>query len=164
MDAIEKALKRLLVLSIAFSVMFAAGIPLIPVGASKGLWALMIVGIVFTAAGFYGTPMLWTAYGARRGLRRLVYAVTKEHLLTVTELASQLGKSEKNVRSMLTDCFNRGYLVGYVRKGDELAPNEAQAPFEKLHAAECKYCGAKFTYKGADAVCPYCGAMNEEKR
>lgn len=68
MDAIEKALKRLLVLSIAFSVMFAAGIPLIPVGASKGLWALMIVGIVFTAAGFYGTPMLWTAYGARRGL------------------------------------------------------------------------------------------------
>ena len=125
MDAIEKALKRLLVLSIAFSVMFAAGIPLIPVGASKGLWALMIVGIVFTAAGFYGTPMLWTAYGARRGLRRLVYAVTKEHLLTVTELASQLGKSEKNVRSMLTDCFNRGYLVGYVRKGDELAPNEA---------------------------------------
>ena len=157
MDAIEKALKRLLVLSIAFSVMFAAGIPLIPVGASKGLWALMIVGIVFTAAGFYGTPMLWTAYGARRGLRRLVYAVTKEHLLTVTELASQLGKSEKNVRSMLTDCFNRGYLVGYVRKGDELAPNEAQSPFEKLHAAE-------FTYKGADAVCPYCGAMNEEKR
>ena len=65
---------------------------------------------------------------------------------------------------MLDTCFQKGHLSGFVRKGDELALNEAQAPSEKLHAAECQYCGAKFTYKGTDAVCPYCGAMNEEKK
>ena len=164
MKMIERAVKKLFFLSMLFSVMFVAGIPMIVLGASKGIMPVMIIGIIFTALGFYGTPMFWVSYGGKVGLKRLVYAVTEEHLLTVQEIASQLSKSEKEVRSLLDTCFQKGYLSGFVRKGDELALNAAQAPSEKLHAAECQYCGAKFTYKGTDAVCPYCGAMNEEKK
>ena len=148
MKMIERAVKKLFFLSMLFSVMFVAGIPMIVLGASKGIMPVMIIGIIFTALGFYGTPMFWVSYGGKVGLKRLVYAVTEEHLLTVQEIASQLSKSEKEVRSLLDTCFQKGYLSGFVRKGDELALNEAQAPSEKLHAAECQYCGAKFTYKG----------------
>ena len=100
-------------------------------------------------------------YGNKLGLRRIVYAVDKEHLLTVQSIASQLSKSEKSVRGLLDECFRRGYLEGYIRQGDAIALNEATAPEEKRHAAECKYCGAKFSYQGELAVCPYCGAVNK---
>lgn len=59
MKMIERAVKKLFFLSMLFSVMFVAGIPMIVLGASKGIMPVMIIGIIFTALGFYGTPMFW---------------------------------------------------------------------------------------------------------
>ncbi|MDD6995715.1 MAG: hypothetical protein SPH68_04190 [Candidatus Borkfalkiaceae bacterium] len=161
MDAVEKALKKQLICAIAFSLMFAAGIPMIIFGAVRSAWALMAAGIAFAAAGFYGTPIVWINYGDKVAQRRVVYAVTKEHLLTVQDVAAQLSKTEKDVRNLLSVCFNKGYLSGYVRQGDNIALNEAKAPEERKHAAECRFCGAKFAYTGDVAICPYCGAADE---
>lgn len=161
MNAVEKALKKQLRGGILLSCMFAGGIPMIILGAVYSVLPVMIPGIAFTVAGFYGAPIVWVNYGNKLGLKRIVYAVEKEHLLTVQSIASQLSKSEKSVRGLLDECFRRGYLEGYIRQGDGIALNEAKAPEEKRHAAECKYCGAKFSYQGELAVCPYCGAVKE---
>lgn len=161
MEAIERVLKKQLVLGIVLSCMLVAGIPMIIFGASGKLWLLMAAGIVFTVAGFYGAPIAWSSYGTKVGYRRLVYAVEKEHLLTVQAIASQIAKPEKTVRGMLDECFRKGYLVGYVRNGDEISLNVAKAPEDTLLAAVCPYCGAKYTYKiGEQPVCPYCGGVS----
>ena len=163
MTAIEKALKKQLILAIVFSCMLVAGVPMIVFGAINmgGLTILMVAGIVFVVLGFYGTPLVWISYGNKVSLKRVVYAVDREHLLTVQEISAQLSKPEKAVRGMLDQCFQKGYLVGYVRKGDEIFLNEARAPEETLHAAVCPSCGAKYTYKaGEQPVCPYCGSMS----
>lgn len=165
MNAVEKALKRQLILGIFFALAFAGGIHMIIFGAVKSLWLLMAAGIAFAVTGFYATPIVWVNYGNKAAQKRVVFAVEKEHLLTVQSIASQLSKTDKEVRDLLDACFSKNYLQGYVRLGDTIAPNEAKAPQERRYAAECRYCGAKFSYAGNDpAVCPYCGAANETKR
>lgn len=161
MEVVERALKRKFVSGMIFSVLFVAGIPMIVFGAVNELWILMGVGICAAACGFYGTPLVWTSYGNERGLKRVVYAVEKEGLCSVQSIASHLSMNENAVRDSLSDCIRKGYLTGYVRKGDELEKNVAE-PVRR--AAVCPYCGAKFTFEGDLPVCPYCGAaQNREK-
>ena len=161
MDAVEKARKKQLICGIVFSLMFAGGIPMIIFGAINSIWALMGIGIAFGVAGFYGTPIVWVNYGNKVAQKRVVHAVKYERLRTVQSVASQLSKTEKEVRDILDVCFHKGYFAGYVRQGDVIALNEAKAPEERKHAAECRYCGAKFAYSGDVAFCPYCGAANK---
>lgn len=156
METIAKSTRKSLILALTFSVLFVIGIPMIPLGAINKIWAVMIAGIVFVAAGFYGTPLLWIGFGNKCGLKRLVYAVEREHLYTVAELSEQLSKKPKEIRSMLDTCFNRRYLTGYRRAGDELVLNERKAQTDELHPVECPSCGAKFSFKGTDGACPYC--------
>ena len=161
MNAVENALKKQLVGAILLSCMLAGGIPMLILGAVYSVLPVMILGIVFAVAGFYGAPVAWVNYANKLVLKRIVYAVDKEQLLTVQSIAAQLSKSEKSVRGLLDECFRKGYLEGYLRHGDFISVNEAKASEEKLHAGECKYCGANFSYKGEIAVCPYCGAANK---
>ena len=95
MKAIEKALKKQLILAIVFSCMLVAGVPMIVFGAINmgGLTILMVAGIVFVVLGFYGTPLVWISYGNKVSLKRVVYAVDREHLLTVQEISAQLSIS-----------------------------------------------------------------------
>ena len=108
MNAVEKALKKQLIGGILLSCMFAGGIPMIILGAVYSVLPVMIPGIAFTVAGFYGAPLVWVNYGNKLRLKRIVYAVEKEHLLTVQSIASQLSKSEKSVRGLLDECVRRG--------------------------------------------------------
>lgn len=156
METINKATRAMLIAAVVCSVLFVAGIPMIVLGAVNKLWPVMVLGIVFTGGGFYATPLLWVGYGGKVTLKRLVYAIEAEHIYTVPELAEQLSKRPKEIRGLLDTCFNKRYLAGYKRAGDTLVLNEGKALADAEHAAECPYCGAKFSYKGTDAVCPYC--------
>lgn len=158
MKAVNAYLKKLLIASIVITILFVAGIPMIPIGATTELWAVMGVGIGLAAAGFYATPVIWSVYGSARPLKRIVYAVTEENLYTVQEIAAQLSLSEKNVRAYLDKCFNKGFLKGYKREGDNIVLNENVAAAKREHFYECPYCGAKFTYTIDNARCPYCGS------
>lgn len=159
MNKITKQLNVLLTVSIIVSVLFAGGIPMIPIGAANEIYPVMILGIIFTGGGFFATPLLWVYYGELRGLYRVVVAVEKEHLYTVREIASQLSLDENHVRNTLTNCFRKGYFEGYLREGDEITTREGTLPGGKIRAAECPYCGAKFSYQGKNATCPYCGGV-----
>ncbi len=157
MDKITKKLKTLLFVCVLVSVLFAGGIPMIPLGAANEVYPVMVLGIIFTGGGFFATPLLWVYYGEERSLYRIVVAVEKEHLYSVREIASQLSLNENQVRNTLTNCFRKGYLEGYIREGDEITTGEGTKPGGRTRAAECPYCGAKFTYQGRNAECPYCG-------
>ena len=158
MKKVNAYLNTLLIVSIVLTAMLVGGVPMLILGAVNELWALMGIGIAFTAVGFYGTPVAWSIYGSSRTLKRVVAAVTEEHLYTVPEIAAQLSLSEQSVRGYLTTCFNRGYLAGYKREGDGIVLNENVAAQNRQRFAECPNCGAKFTYTSADARCPYCGS------
>lgn len=158
MKEVKSYLRGLLIAAIIITVLFVAGIPMIPVGATTGIYAVMGVGIALTAAGFYATPIIWTIYGSNVGLKRIVHAVTEEHLYSVREIAAQLSLNEKNVRDQLTKCFNKNFLPGYKRDGDNIVLNENIAAGKKESFYECPYCGAKFTYTKDNARCPYCGS------
>lgn len=163
MAAINKAVRRQLILSIILTICFIGGIPSIILGAVFKIWVVMGLGIAAAVVGFYGTPMAWMNYGDKLSYRRMVGAICEEHLYTVGEIAQQLALQEKTVRARLNVCFNKSYLVGFKREGDRIIPNENMAPQDILHSAECPNCGAKFSFKGKSGACPYCGGVYEFK-
>lgn len=156
MKFINSAVRKAFLISFIFTIAFIAGIPATVLGAVFHIWAVMGIGIACIVIGFYAMPICWTKYGRTRSLKRLVFAVVEEHIYTVNGLARQLSLSEKEVRNRLDECFRKNYLVGYLRDGDNLILNEKKDPAKKVYAAECPYCGAKFTYTADNAVCPYC--------
>lgn len=156
MKPVNKAVRRMLIVSMLLTVALVAGIPSIVLGAVYRITALLCIGIVCTVCGFYGTPVAWTGYANRRGLARIVAAVVEEQLYQVPELAAQLSLSEKEVRGRLTVCFQRRYLQGFRRDGDIIVRNEGVVSERQEYAAECPSCGAKFMYTADRAYCPYC--------
>lgn len=158
MKSIEKTLKNSLILSICLSVGFVAGIPAIVLGAVNEITAVMVIGIILTVIGFYGTPMAWINYGANRSLKRLINAIKEEHLYSVQELAVHLSQSEKVIRTNLNKCFLKGYLTGYKKDGDNIILNEGVDLNKKEYSASCPFCGAKFTYTIDNPRCPYCNS------
>ncbi len=158
METIERSLTQKLIISIVVSVLFVAGIPMIPLGATSGIIPVMVAGIVFVAAGFYATPLLWVNYGHTVTLRRIVYAIKKEYLYSVGEIAAQLSMKEKEVSELVSECFKKELLTGYIRQGDNILRNEGTPIEEQVTAVACLSCGAKFSYQGKSGFCPYCGS------
>jgi len=156
MKAINKAVRKSLITSLIFTFAFIAGIPATILGAVFRFWALMGIGIACVVVGFYAMPISWTKYGATKSQLRLVYAIAEEHIYSVNGLAKQLSLSEKEIRNRLDECFRKNYLAGYLRDGDNIIINEKKELRKKEYAAECPYCGAKFTYTDDNAYCPYC--------
>ena len=158
MEKVTKYLRTLFITSMVLTVMLIAGIPMIVVGAVTHVYAVMGLGIAFTAAGFYGCPIAWTVYGSNISLKRVVGAVMQENLYTVQEISAQLNIDVRQVRAHLDKAFNRGYLMGYRRSGDVISVNESIAESKRELVAECPNCGAKFTYTADNARCPYCNS------
>lgn len=166
MEKVNRSVRSTFLAALLSTLLFVIGIPMLIIGATHteawgaGGTALMIAGIVFSAADFYAAPILWVTYGNRRTLSRVVFGVEKQGLTTVERLASHLRVKEDDARSQLDVCFAKGYLDDYVRDGDtikKIVP--AQDPDEVEHDVECPSCAAKFTYRGAAGKCPYCGTV-----
>ena len=158
MQPIKKALRNSFILSIILTLCLPLGGVMMGVGFAIEQPAVWGIGIGMIAIGFYGTPIGWTAaYAPKKTLYRIVSAVMEEHLHTVQEIAVQLSLSEKNVRNLLDQCFQKKYLPGIKRNGDTLILNENTALGQEEHYAECTACGARFLYTKEQKACPYCG-------
>lgn len=159
MQAVRKALRKNLILSVILTIMLPLGGAMLGVGLALHQPAIWAIGIAFMVCGFYGCPCAWTmAYAPTKSLSRIVSAVVEENLCTVNEIAAQLSLSEKDVRNRLDMCFRKHYLTGYKREGDSIVLNDNRAPAKRSFSAECPYCGAKFAYTADDPRCPYCGS------
>ena len=53
-------------IALVLSLMLIVGVPMIVLGASNKIWAVMAIGIAFTVLGFYGCPLAWVMYGEAR--------------------------------------------------------------------------------------------------
>ncbi len=164
MNAINRAVKKSLGVALFLTFALPFGGALLGVGLAIGQPAVWAIGIAFLAAGFYGCPVAWVAYSGKASLRRMIRAITEEHLYTEREISMQLGLSEQEVHRRINECFSKGYLVGYIRTSDGIALNENQALAETEYVVQCPACGAKYSYtKGTSANCPYCGTPAPRK-
>ena len=74
MEKVNRSVRRLLFAALLSTALFVIGIPALIIGATHtdswgaGGTALMVAGIVATAADFYAAPILWVTYGNRRTL------------------------------------------------------------------------------------------------
>ncbi len=163
MKEVNRYVNAMLITAIALTVMFVCGIPMIILGAGNKIYAVMGIGIAFTAIGFYGMPIGWVFYANNLAVRRVVIAVAEENLLTVQEISAQLTMGEPNVRACLDKAFNKGFLKGYKRRGDVITLNDNVPENWREKVAECPNCGAKFTYTSSGARCPYCNSPVKEE-
>ncbi len=157
MNVLNKKLRLLFSFSLALSIGFPLGVLGIIFGAVKGIVALLVVGIVFTVAGFYAMPLLWVRYGERRGDRTLLFMIEKEFIYTVEGLSVQTGYKADDIRTRINRMIHDHILVGYLFVDDTLVLNtneqqrEAAAPTRK-----CPNCGAEMVYDGEKYNCDYC--------
>lgn len=160
--SLRKKIITSFILALFLTLCLCGGVPLIIIFAGKNT-AVMVVGITCAVVGFYGTPMGWISYGGAKSLERVVLAVTAENLLTVKDIAAQLGKPEEQIKASLTECFQKGYLFGYVFDGETVSYNANRHPTEKVMSWVCPNCGATNTYLLTDGVvkCPYCGSIKK---
>ena len=166
MEKLDRTIRTLFWFALVWSVLMAVGVPLIVFGAAKPDWLPVptlwfVLGIAFSGGGFYGVPILWVTYGAKRELRGFVYAVEVLGLRDVPALASHLRRPEDEVRAKLDVCLEKGYFPMLIRDGDRLVepvkrPKETPAE-DVVHDVVCPCCNAHFSYKGDRGVCPYCG-------
>lgn len=157
MQPIYAAVKKAFTLAMILTLLFPVGGVLLGVGLAIGQPAMWAIGIACLACAFYGCPIGWVSYSGKKEYVRLVDAIEKEHLYTVSELAAQLGLSEKDVRNKIDVLFKKQYITGYRRQADGIALNENKALEEREFTRECPACGAKVTFRGTETVCPYCG-------
>ena len=163
MEKAEKSVKKRFYISLFLTIYFIVGIPLLVVGATRlsqggGYVFMLVLGIIGAVVGFYGMPVAWVMYGNARTELALVSAVRNEHLYTVQELSARLASNEKQTSANLDNCIRKGYLTGYLRKGDRLYLNENTELKPTEYSVECTRCGAYVTYTGTGAKCPYCGS------
>ncbi|MBQ7307515.1 MAG: hypothetical protein IJW82_03210 [Clostridia bacterium] len=161
MEKINKAIVKWFWIALISSILFVAGIPAIIFGAIFKKWILMSLGILCVAFNFYALPFFWIAYGEKFGYKRLIFAITQEHILLVDQLQVHLSKSYKDIQTMIQKSINKGYLTGYYFNGNSLQLNTRQNPNEKLLETRCLTCGANYSYKiKENPICPYCGKLN----
>lgn len=158
MNEINKNLSTWLTWSIIFTLFLPCGVPMIELGAVYKQWVILAFGIVFVVLGFYGMPLLWTGYGNRKSYKRIVFAVVKENILSINQIATHLNVKPNIVLDKIDTCIRNGYIVGYIREGDTLTPN---VKFNsKLLTFKCTACGANFDVPSTSLPrCPYCGTI-----
>ncbi len=157
MEILNKQIRTLFYFSLFLSVALPLGILGIIFGAINGNIALLVIGIVFTVAGFYVMPILWVKYGERRGDRTLLRMIETEYIYTVAGLARQSGYDANNVRERIRRMIHSHVLVGYLFIDDTLVLNsnekQQKAP---VQAIKCQSCGAEMIHDGTAYVCSYC--------
>lgn len=157
MQPIYASVRKAFILAMILTFLFPIGGVLLGVGLGIAQPAMWAIGIACLVCGFYGCPIGWVAFAGKKEYVRIADAIEKEHLYTFSELAAQLGMSEKEVRGKIDVLFKKQYITGYRREADRIALNENKALGEREFTRECPACGAKVTFRGTETVCPYCG-------
>lgn len=162
---IKKRCTFLLILSIILSVFFVVGIVSIIYGATNST-ALLILGIIMTVLGFYGSPISWVNFGTMVVEKALFFAITEDNITEISTLSSNLGINDKDVRAKINHLMSHRYLTGYKldENGNLLKLEKKQEETHKmLKLKKCPNCGANLTEtKDHKYKCTYCGVTFEK--
>ena len=152
---LKKNINIKLILAIFALVCFVGGVPMIVIFA-KLQPLLMVLGILMVIFGFYGSPILFIAYGSERQLMRIYNAITIEKLTTNKEISTQLAMTEEQVKSCIQTLVTKQYLKGYLYDGVSLKNNE-KIIMGNTKVSKCPNCGGKMTKTKDGYICEYCG-------
>ena len=108
MEKLEKKVRTFTIVGILLLIAFIAGIPMTVLGATKGITALLVIGIVFIVAGFYVSPIMLVQVTEKRKLKRVIMAVEKQNLYSVDDIAAGTGLNQKAVRGYLNESMQKG--------------------------------------------------------
>lgn len=161
MKAISKKITSVFILSMFASICLPVGILMIIFGAANGITPMLVVGIVATVFGFYGTPMLWIRYGSLKGIKNLVAAVENDNLYSVAELSSVLNCNEDETRNRIRAALSARYITGFTFDNDRLVVNTNVKQANVGFSVKCDNCGAPVFIdpNKADNRCEYCGKV-----
>ncbi len=161
MNSLNKKIRTVFFISLALSVGFPLGILGIIFGAVNGIVPLLVLGIVFTALGFYLMPILWVKYAELRGDRTLLFMIEHDKLYTVSALARQSGYPEKDVSTRIMRLIRSRCLIGFIFENDTLITNREFSNNDNKEKAYsdliCPRCSALVKHNGKEYMCEYCG-------
>lgn len=153
---VKKDCKKLLIISILFSIGFVVGIPAIIFGAIYGgaMIALMVVGIIMVVCGFYGAPILWIAYGEKVKQSSIYDMITVDGITDVKTISNSIGNAnEEQVKRIINILIEKRYLTGYKFEKDEVLTTN-----KKIKNHKCPNCGANLTEEYGKWICTYCNS------
>ena len=156
MEAINKKIKSLFILSLILSVAFVAGIPSIVFGATGGMIWLMVIGIIATVAGFYGMPISWVMYGTNISQRNIVRSIVEEQITNIDDLAGIHNKSVPVITREISTLIAKGYLKGCKIQGNEIVGIKKKSIIARN---KCPNCGSPLIIKDNKKVCEYCSSQ-----
>ena len=160
MAGIVQVEKKYFRIALIWSILLVVGIPMIVIGAINlkhgALWIIMFVaGIVFTASGIVGVPIMWVEYAEKKRLARMAVIISGTESMTIDALGDTMGRSQEATRKDLRKLLSCGWIQGYAYVDQE--DRVKRTGLLDRHQAVCDFCGATFEYQGSDAKCPYCG-------
>ena len=159
---IKKSCRFKLVLSLVLSVFLVGGIVSIIFGATSST-ALLVIGIIMTVLGFYGSPISWVSYGNLVVEKAVLYAITEDHIESITAISQNLGISENDAKAKVNHLMSNRYLTGYKLQEDGTLvaiekPKEKKQEENLLKLKKCPNCGANLTETADHKYkCKYCG-------
>ena len=171
MDGIKKVTTRNLWRAIIWTILLAAGIPMIIFGAVMGfgtqkgtvLGAIMvwvfIAGIFFTATGLVFVPIFWVKYAHKKRLCRLAIIISGMTDSTIDIIGDTAGRTQEETREDVRILLRNGWLPGYTFVDQEDRVKRTNTL--DIHHAVCQHCGASFEFRGTNAECPYCGRYHK---
>jgi ribosomal protein S8 len=162
------------ILALLFSIGFISGIPLLIYGFINHLYLIGVLGIVFTVAGFYGTPILWIAYSSLFFKITLFEQITLDKIFSIKTLAETNNRNEKEIINNVNYLIVKRYLTNYIIEDNKYIIDikdikdsniEMYAENKDIQAVKCKGCGAVVNINRGYGKCPYCGLFikNEDK-
>lgn len=158
MKKINKDISIKLSFGIFSAIGFVAGILLIIFGAGKSA-IMLTAGIILGINGFYGTPLWFISYGENKAIKRVVYAIEKEKIYSVKDIATQLQLPEKDVKEKVNKAIEKNYISGFLFDGETFKANNNTAKVKKL--GKCENCGGTLAEKDGKLFCPYCNTVYE---
>ena len=165
MDGIRKVTSRNFWRAVIWSILLAAGVPMIVFGAIMGAkgnilgWFIMAAGIIFTAVGLVFVPIFWVKYVHKKRLCRLAIVISGMTDSTIDIIGDTVGRSQEETREDVRILLRNGWLPGYTFVDQEDRVKRTSSL--DIHHAVCNYCGASFEFKGTDSKCPYCGRYHK---
>lgn len=181
-NSIEKKYKATLLTALLLSVMLPVGIVVLVLGATlfdKINVFMLVAGIVMTAAGFYGTPMVWSmSFPGVRRMRTVFYMVDGKTQVGINEIAGATGLKPKEVPAVVRKLIAGRFIIGYSMdtaltvvydvekmKDAGAAVNagalSGNAVRRRKTTVQCPGCGGDAEALDGIAKCPYCGKLIE---
>ena len=147
-----------LLLSFLLIIMFVSGILMMIFSAIQDMTILLVLVIIFTGLGFYGTPIAWVRFGSLAGLQNTLQVIEQEKITELKKLSIHLSKNEKQVKRDIRALIRLNCLKGYTL--DDFGNITTNQPKEEtIKVGKCPHCSAPLSFDEDMIRCAYCGGL-----